>query len=170
MRDRTLGFARTGLMLLMAAAALFMLIGCANVANLLMARAFARQSRDGRPSGAGRRPRPHRPPASNRKLRAGSRSVDCWATLTRLAWTLLPAIAPMTIPRLAAARADGTVFAVHAGRFSHQWPALRNRARPTRGTAMTRLSRSTNPARAAQWAANAIPAFRLWWSPKSQSR
>jgi predicted permease len=30
--------------------------------------------------------------------------------LTLLAWTLLPAIAPMSIPRLAAARADGWVF------------------------------------------------------------
>ena len=42
MRDRTLGFAQAGLLLLMAASAMFMLIGCANVANLLLARALAR--------------------------------------------------------------------------------------------------------------------------------
>ena len=38
-----LGGATNGLLLLMAAALLFMLIGCANVANLLLARGFARQ-------------------------------------------------------------------------------------------------------------------------------
>src|SRR5882724_3794556 len=43
MRDRMVGVARNGLLLLMAAALLFMLIGCANVANLLLARGFARQ-------------------------------------------------------------------------------------------------------------------------------
>jgi hypothetical protein len=34
LRDRTLGFAQTGLLLLMAAALIFLMIGCANVANL----------------------------------------------------------------------------------------------------------------------------------------
>src|SRR4029077_12722567 len=42
LRDRTLGFAQTGLLLLMAAALIFLMIGCANVANLLLARALAR--------------------------------------------------------------------------------------------------------------------------------
>ena len=43
LRDRTVGIATNGLMLLMAGAVLFMLIGCANVANLLLARGVARQ-------------------------------------------------------------------------------------------------------------------------------
>src|SRR5579871_6388597 len=42
LRAQTLGFAQTGLWLLMGAAALFMLIGCANVANLLLARSLTR--------------------------------------------------------------------------------------------------------------------------------
>src|SRR5579863_9505385 len=43
LRDRTVGLATNGLLLLMAGAVLFMLIGCANVANLLLARGLARQ-------------------------------------------------------------------------------------------------------------------------------
>ena len=43
LRDRTVGVAANGLLLLLAAAVLFMLIGCANVAILLLAQGLARQ-------------------------------------------------------------------------------------------------------------------------------
>jgi predicted permease len=111
LRDRTLGFAQAGLMLLMTATVMFMLIGCANVANLLLVRVLAR----------------HREIAIRMALGAGrGRIVRQLVTescvlallggllgyaLTVVAWKLLPSIAPMSIPRLAAARADGSVFA-----------------------------------------------------------
>lgn len=111
LRARTLGFAQTGLWLLLGAAALFMLIGCANVANLLLARSLARQREVSIRLALGAGPR--------RILRQLITESCVLAVvgglagygLAALSWTLLPAVAPMSIPRLAAARADGSVLA-----------------------------------------------------------
>jgi predicted permease len=109
--NRTLGLARTGLPLLLAAALMFMLIGCANVANLLLARTFARQREIAvrLALGAGRSRIVKQLVTESLLLGVGGGLAGY--ALTVLAWKLLPTVAPMTIPRLAAAHPDWTVFA-----------------------------------------------------------
>lgn len=111
LRDRTLGFARTGLMLLMAGSALFLLIGCANVANVLLARSTARSQemaiRLALGAGRGRIVRL----LVSESCVLGVMGGILGYGFAVVAWTLLPSVAPMTIPRLAAGRADGSVFA-----------------------------------------------------------
>ncbi|HTS50078.1 MAG TPA: ABC transporter permease, partial [Bryobacteraceae bacterium] len=108
---QVMGTARTGLWLLMGAAVLFMLIGCANVANLLLARSLARQREIAVRLALGAGPkRIARQLVTESCVLALAGGLAGYA-LTALAWTLLPAVAPMSIPRLAAARADGSVLA-----------------------------------------------------------
>ncbi|MDR3701842.1 MAG: ABC transporter permease [Candidatus Sulfopaludibacter sp.] len=111
LRDRALGTAPTGLMLLMAAASIFLLIGCANVANLLLARAMGRQREMAvrLALGASRGQIARHSLAESAAL--GALGGLAGYGLARFAWSVLPALAPHSIPRLAAARADGTVFA-----------------------------------------------------------
>jgi putative ABC transport system permease protein len=111
LRDRTVGSAGKALYCLMAAAVMFLLIGCANVANLLLARGLSRQREIAIriAIGAGRR-RIVRQLLTESCLLAGVGGVGGYI-LTLVAWKLLPAVAPVSIPRLAAARADWQVFA-----------------------------------------------------------
>jgi predicted permease len=109
-RDRIVGTAGQGLSLLMGAAIVFMLIGCANVANLLLARGLARQQEFAIRLAIG---------ASPSRLARQLLTESCVLALlgglsgyllTVLAWKLLPAIAPVNIARLSAARADTSVL------------------------------------------------------------
>ena len=115
LRDRAIGPAANGLWLLMAAAVLFMLIGCANVANLLLARGLGRQREIGvrlaMGAGSGRIVRQL---LTESCVLAGLGGLGGFL-LTAAAWRILPAIAPVSIPRLAAARADTSLFAFALG-------------------------------------------------------
>jgi putative ABC transport system permease protein len=110
LRDRTVGSARNGLLMLMAAALLFMLIGCSNVANLLLARGLARQREVAVRLAVG---------AAHGRIVRQLLTESCLLALvgglggyllTAAAWNILPAVAPVSIPRLAAARADSAIF------------------------------------------------------------
>jgi predicted permease len=109
-RDRMLGGAKDALWLLMAAAVMFLLIGCANVANLLLARGLVRQRevsiRIALGAGAGRIVRQLLTESCVLGLMGGLGGY----ALTAAAWRILPALAPVSIPRLAAARADGWIL------------------------------------------------------------
>jgi putative ABC transport system permease protein len=114
-RDRVIGAAGKSLLLLMAAAVLFMLIGCANVANLLVARGLRRQREMAvrLAVGAGHW-RIVRQLLTESCVLAVLGGIGAYV-LTVAVWKILPAVAPVSIPRLAAARADGSIFAFALG-------------------------------------------------------
>jgi predicted permease len=108
--DRALGNSKNGLWLLFAASAMFLLIGCANVANMLLARGVNRQREMGIRMAIG---------AGDTRILRQLLTESCVLAslgglagyfLTVTAWRLLPAVFPTSIPRLSAARADWKVF------------------------------------------------------------
>jgi len=149
--DRAVGNARNALWFLMASAAIFLLIGCANVANLLLARGLLRRRevsvRMAVGAGRARIIRQLLTESCVLAVLGGSAGY----LLTTAAWRFLPAMAPVSIPRLAAARADWTILlftialALVTGMLFGMAPALRSAAAPdftARGAASGRHDRT----------------------------
>ena len=135
----------------MASAAIFLLIGCANVANLLLARGLLRRRevsvRMAVGAGRARIIRQLLTESCVLAVLGGSAGY----LLTTAAWRILPAMAPVSIPRLAAARADWTILlftialALVTGMLFGMAPALRSAAAPdftARGAASGRHDRT----------------------------
>lgn len=111
LRDRILGKARDTLWILMAASGMFLLIGCVNVANLLLARGLSRQREIALRMVIGAsRGRIFRQVLTEGCL-LGLLGGAAGYLLTAAAWKTLPLIAPRSIPRLASAHAGWAVFA-----------------------------------------------------------
>ena len=110
-RDRWVGQTGDALWLLMGAAGMFLLIGCANVANLLLARGVGRQREIAirMALGAGRRRIARQLLTEGCVLAVLGGAAGYGVAVA--AWRMLPELAPPTIPRLAAARADWRVLA-----------------------------------------------------------
>jgi putative ABC transport system permease protein len=113
--DRTVGSSRRSLGLLMAAALLFLLIGCANVANLLLARGLSRQREIAIRMAIG---------ALSWRIVRQLLTESCVLALlgglggyilAAAAWKVLPAMVPVSIPRLAGARADWSILVFALG-------------------------------------------------------
>jgi predicted permease len=110
LRDRTVGNNQPALWLLMGAASLFLLIGCTNVAHLLLARGLSRRHEIVVRMAIGAH--------GFRILRQLLTESCVLAALGGLAgfalaaatWQILPVLVPASIPRLSTARPDGTVL------------------------------------------------------------
>ena len=110
LRDRMLGNAKNALWILMAAAVMFLLIGCVNVANLLLARGIARQREiTVRMALGASRLRIIRQLLTESCVLAVLGGMGGYA-LTVIAWKALPGIAPVNVPRLASAHADWPIL------------------------------------------------------------
>ena len=131
LRDRTLGNVKDALWVLMAAAAMFLLIGCANVANLLLARGLVRQREiTVRMALGASRSRIVRQLLTESCVLAALGGIGAYV-LTFVAWRALPRIAPVNVPRLGTAHADwgilgfSLVVALANGLLFGMIPAIR---------------------------------------------
>jgi predicted permease len=110
LRDRMLGNAKDALWILMAAAGMFLLIGCVNVANLLLARGLARRREiTVRMALGASRSRIVRQLLTESCVLAALGGMGGYV-LTVVAWRALPRIAPVSVPRLGAAHADWQIL------------------------------------------------------------
>ena len=139
--DRALGKSKNTLWFLMLASVMFLLIGCANVANMLLARGLTRHREIGIRmavgAGSGRIVRQLLTESCVLAVLGGIAAY----LLTVISWKVLPAMFPVSVPRLSAAHPDGKVLvfslaaSVSNGILFGMAPAfraLRNRVIPGR--------------------------------------
>ena len=131
LRDRMLGYAKDALWVLMAAAVMFLLIGCANVANLLLARGLVRQREiTVRMALGASRSRIVRQLLTESCVLAALGGLGAYV-LTVVAWRALRGIAPVSVPRLDTAHADwgilvfSLIIALANGLLFGMIPAIR---------------------------------------------
>ncbi len=131
LHDRVAGNARSSLLLLLGASVLFLLIGCSNVANLLLARGHDRQKEIALRLALGAGPKRILRQMMTESCALAVLGGLAGYLLSVMAWRILPALSPAGIPRLASARSDMTVLffamalSVLNGVFFGIVPALR---------------------------------------------